>query len=304
MGLTLAMMDSGVGGLSVLAPLIRHCVATGIPLTLTYLADTAWFPYGEKEASVLAPRVALLIDRLIQEAHHPQGFLIACNTVVSVIQGTVLDSLRERLPVWDPITAVCQALVRQITPGDRPLGVMATPLTVRSQVYPRFLAAMSDARQCVGVPCSGLASAVEQWAATGGAGHTPEVAVETLKTVLTPALTSLKQADVTEVVLGCTHYPLVTSLIQQVAQALDLTPLQLIDPAQALWDEVVNWPGVDTHLAQQTERGLTLPGRVQCRFVFTSAVPDEENKYRFLLHTLLGDTDHSLDITFDVWSVD
>lgn len=297
------MMDSGVGGLSVLAPLIRHCLAFGIPLNLTYLADTAWFPYGEKEASLLAPRVAFLIERLLQEANHPHGFLIACNTVVSVIQGAVLQGLRERLPVWDPITAVCQALVRQTTPGDRPLGVMATPLTVRSQVYPKFLVAMSDARQCIGVPCSGLAAAVEYWAATGGAGQDIEDAVTALKAVLAPAVASLKQAEVTEVVLGCTHYPLVSSLIQQVSQAIDPKPLQLIDPAQTLWNEVVNWPDVDTHLAQQTERGLTLPGRVRCRFVFTSSVPDEERKYRFLLRTLLGEADCHLDITFDDWPV-
>jgi glutamate racemase len=297
------MMDSGVGGLSVLAPLIRHCLALGLPLELTYLADTAWFPYGEKEASVLAPRVAHLIERLLQESNSPHGFLIACNTVVSVIQGTLLQGLQARLPVWDPITAVCQTLVRQTTPGGRPLGVMATPLTVRSQVYPKFLAAMADERQCVGIPCSGLAAAVEQWAADGGKQDKNfQAALEALKEVLAPALRGLKQAGVTEVVLGCTHYPLVAPIIQEVAQMIDDKPLQLIDPAQTLWDEVVTWPDLDSWLVQHTERGLTLPGRGRCRFVFTSRVPDEEQKYRFLLHTLLGEANSHLDVTFDVWT--
>ena len=79
--------DSGVGGLSILAP-VREMLPTA---SIVYAADSAGFPYGTKSEAEIAARVPALLGRLV-ERYRPRLAVIACNTASTL----VLPALRQR----------------------------------------------------------------------------------------------------------------------------------------------------------------------------------------------------------------
>src|SRR5215218_11275594 len=91
--------DSGVGGLSVLAP--TRALLPRAPVV--YVADNAGFPYGTKTEAELAARVPALLGRLV-ERFHPRLVVIACNTASTIALGTVRSALD--LPVVGTVPAI------------------------------------------------------------------------------------------------------------------------------------------------------------------------------------------------------
>src|SRR5438067_8064695 len=122
--------DSGVGGLSVLAPtraLLPHA-------PIVYAADSAGFPYGNRSEAEIASRVPALLGRLV-ERFHPRLAVIACNTASTI----ALDHVRSALdlPVVGTVPAIKPAAEISKT---RVIGVLGTEATVR-QPYVDDLAA-------------------------------------------------------------------------------------------------------------------------------------------------------------------
>jgi glutamate racemase len=122
--------DSGVGGLSVLAP-TRALIPTA---PIVYAADSAGFPYGTKTEAELAARVPALLGRLV-ERFRPRLAVIACNTASTI----ALDHVRAALdlPVVGTVPAIKPAAEHSKT---RVIGVLGTEATVR-QPYVDDLAA-------------------------------------------------------------------------------------------------------------------------------------------------------------------
>ncbi|RYE01493.1 MAG: glutamate racemase, partial [Sphingomonadales bacterium] len=91
--------DSGMGGLSVLAPtaaLLPHA-------PIVYVADSAGFPYGTRSEAEIAARVPALLGRLV-ERHHPRLVVIACNTASTIALSAVRAALD--LPVVGTVPAI------------------------------------------------------------------------------------------------------------------------------------------------------------------------------------------------------
>jgi glutamate racemase len=122
--------DSGVGGLSVLAP--ARALLPDMPVV--YAADSAGFPYGTKSEAEIASRVPALLGRLA-ERYHPRLIVIACNTASTIALQVVRDALD--LPVVGTVPAVKVAAAASVT---RTIGVLGTEATVR-QPYVDDLAA-------------------------------------------------------------------------------------------------------------------------------------------------------------------
>ncbi|WP_165856964.1 glutamate racemase [Marinobacter sp. JSM 1782161] len=190
------VFDSGVGGLSIAA-----CLHAAMPsVSLTYLADTAGFPYGDQSEETVIARCVALIERLM--AQEPVDLVVvACNTASTV----VLPALRERLQV--PVVGVVPAIKPAAALSEnRRLGVLATPATVRrpytEDLIQRFAADCEIAR--VGHP--GLV----RWAEAKVGGRPVPLAE------LAEAVRPLADAGVDTVVLGCTHYPLIRDELAQV----------------------------------------------------------------------------------------
>lgn len=216
----IVVFDSGVGGLSV-----AREIAAALPQAgLTYLADTAVFPYGALEPDVLVARVMALMGALIP-ATRPAAVVIACNTASTL----VLPPLRARfadVPFVGTVPAVKPAAERSIS---RRVSVLATPGTVKRD-YTRDLIA-AHGRDCrftlVGSPrLAGLVERVHGGEAVPDAAFLEEIA---------PCFVSDEGGRTDTVVLACTHYPLVRDRLERLAP----WPVDWIDPAPAIARRVV-----------------------------------------------------------------
>jgi glutamate racemase len=184
--------DSGVGGLSVLAP-TRALLPTA---PIVYAADNAAFPYGTRSEAEIASRVPALLGRLV-ERYRPRLAVIACNTASTI----ALDHVRHALdiPVVGTVPAIKPAAAQSKT---RVIGVLGTEATVR-QPYVDDLAA-SFASDCI-VIRHGTKELVELAEAKLGGAPTNPAAV---RSALAPMREAEHGAEIDVVVLACTHFPL------------------------------------------------------------------------------------------------
>lgn len=190
--------DSGVGGLSVLAP--TRVLLPQAPIV--YAADSAGFPYGTKSEAELAERVPALLGRLV-ERFRPRLAVIACNTASTI----ALDHARAALdlPIVGTVPAIKPAAEMSKT---RVIGVLGTEATVR-QPYVDNLAARFAADCTIVRHGSAELVALAEAKLAGEAIDMAAVAA---------AVEPLRQTDqIDTVVLACTHFPL---LADELAAAL------------------------------------------------------------------------------------
>jgi glutamate racemase len=195
----LLFFDSGVGGLSVLAP-TRALLPTA---PIVYAADSAGFPYGTKTEAEIASRVPALLGRLV-ERYHPRLVVIACNTACTI----ALDHVRAALDVHvvGTVPAIKPAAEQSKT---RAIGVLGTDATIR-QRYVDDLAA-SFASDCT-VVRHGSRELVEL-AERKLAGE--PVSVEEVRAATLPLFEQDGGERIDVVVLACTHFPLLEDELRQ-----------------------------------------------------------------------------------------
>lgn len=193
------MFDSGVGGLTVL----HECLVSLSQEDFLYLGDTEWFPYGSRDRGLLRERIAgisgLLLDR------GAKLLVIACNTATSVGQDVARAVAGERgvevVPVVEPQAEIAAA----ITANER-VGVLATPNTVESGAYRRALEAQGRGLEVTEVQAPDLAPFIQNGSLFD------EETMAMARAYCAP----LKKADVDTLILGCTHYPLVSPMLQRI----------------------------------------------------------------------------------------
>ena len=206
----IGVMDSGVGGLSVLRALVRRLPHE----QWLYLADQAHLPYGQKPAEALRAYGLRMASFLLEQG--AKALVVACNTLSAV----ALDAMREAFP-HVPIVGMEPALkpaVRLSRTGR--VGVMATQATLQSPRYRRLKDRFAQQATVVEDPCQGLVERVEAGDLNGPA----------TQRLLTRILAPMQRAGVDVVVLGCTHFPFLEETIRAV-----LGPqVRLLNPAEAV----------------------------------------------------------------------
>jgi glutamate racemase len=214
--LPIGIFDSGVGGLTVL-----HAVAERLPHeNLTYLGDTARVPYGTKSAATVEryaiEDAAFLIEKGIKL------LVVACNTASAMAR----ERLRQEFDV--PILTVLGPGARMAarTTRNRRVGVIATEATVESGAFVRAIHEANGDIEVVQQACPLFVSLVEE-----GEIHSPIA-----RLVVEKYLSGLHQHDIDTLVLGCTHYPLLKSVIAAVMGE----QVALVDSAAATAAEVEN----------------------------------------------------------------
>lgn len=188
----LLFFDSGVGGLSVLAPTARLLPKA----PLVYVADSAGFPYGTRSEGEIAARVPALLGR-IAERFNPRLIVIACNTASTIALQHVRAALD--LPIVGTVPAIKPAAE---TSRTRVIGVLGTEATVR-QPYVDDLAARFAA-DCT-VLRHGSAELVAL-AEASLAGDPPSR--EQLSGVLGGLFDQPEGDRIDVIVNACTHFPL------------------------------------------------------------------------------------------------
>jgi glutamate racemase len=202
----IGVFDSGVGGLSVLRAIRAELPAEHV----LYVADSGYAPYGDRPREFIQARSAAILEFLLER--EAKAIVVACNTAT----GVAVDDLRARfaLPIVAMEPAVKPAVTRTRT------GVVGVLATTRTLSSPRFLGLVD--RHGAGIevliqPCPRLVEQVERGAVSHPATR------RLVEEYVTPLLA--KGADT--LVLGCTHFPFLRPLIEEVAGA----DISIIDPA-------------------------------------------------------------------------
>ncbi|WP_375271982.1 glutamate racemase [Sphingomonas sp.] len=193
--------DSGVGGLSVVAP--TRALLPAAPIV--YAADSAGFPYGTKSEVEIAARVPALLGRLA-ERYRPRLIVIACNTASTIALPAVRAALD--LPIVGTVPSIKPAALASRT---RVIGVLGTEATVR-QPYVDDLAARF-AGDCT-VLRYGSAALVEI-AEAALAGEAPSL--DAVATELAGLFNQPEGNRIDVIVNACTHFPLLEGDMRAVA---------------------------------------------------------------------------------------
>lgn len=205
----IAVFDSGLGGLSVLAA-IRALLPNE---ALIYVADNAHAPYGEKSEEYVLRRVDTLGEFFHQAG--VKAMVVACNTATSA----AVHELRSRYSV--PIVGIEPAIkpAGQLSKSGV-IGVLATERTLAGEKFSRLVAQQVPQLEFVLQPCPGWVQLVES------GDLESEGAIALVRQYVEPVL----EAGADTLVLGCTHYPFLRPLIQSLAGP----DVIIIDPNDAV----------------------------------------------------------------------
>ncbi len=217
--LPIGIFDSGIGGLTVL-----RALQAALPHEhFLYLGDTARLPYGTKSPQTVKNYALNANDILV--ATGVKALVVACNTATAV----ALEALQEKFyPL--PVIGVIQpgAVASLSLSSNGPIVVLATESTAKWHAYRKILIELAPHRQVIEWPCSLLVALAEEGWCEG-----PLVEQIILK-LLAPLLDQLKNVQPACMLLGCTHFPVLRSAIQNV---IGNTPI--IDPAHTVAEELI-----------------------------------------------------------------
>ncbi|HEY9597892.1 MAG TPA: glutamate racemase [Cyanophyceae cyanobacterium] len=202
----IGVFDSGVGGLTVLRELYRQLPNESI----LYFADTARLPYGTRPASEIVQFCREILSWMVQQ--DVKMVVLACNTSDAL----ALETLRKQFNI--PILGLILPGARAAVQDGRRIGVIATPATAASNAYRRAIIEVEPTAQVWQVGCPEFVPLVEQNRIYDP--YTKEVAQQYLAPLL--------QQRIDTLVYGCTHYPHLAPVLQEILPS----PIQLIDPAE------------------------------------------------------------------------
>jgi glutamate racemase len=209
----IGVFDSGVGGISVL----KH-IHTLLPNEdLMYVADSKFAPYGNKTPEFIQERAVWIADFLIGKG--AKALVVACNTATAA----AVDLLRQKyhLPIIGMEPAVKPAAAASKTGV---IGVLATSGTLKSAQFAALLEHYGQQVEVVTQACHGLVECVER-------GELDSTATQDL---LASYVQPLIAAGADTIVLGCTHYPFVRPMIENLVGE----GLVLIDTGAAVAKEL------------------------------------------------------------------
>ncbi|MBF0411889.1 MAG: glutamate racemase [Desulfamplus sp.] len=200
------VFDSGVGGLSVFREIRRYLPSEN----LIYVADSGYAPYGNRSTNFIEKRATAIAHFLLDLK--VKAMVVACNTVTVV----AVNRLRSWCPV--PIIAMEPAIKPAATvTKSGVIGVLATSQTIASPSVSRLCAMYGSNVNVLLQPCPGLVEQVER----------AELNTISTRAMLTNYLAPLIDKGADTIVLGCTHYPFLGQMIQEVAGS----DISIIDPA-------------------------------------------------------------------------
>ncbi len=192
----IAILDSGVGGLTVAKEVMRQLPREKI----IYFGDTARAPYGPRSTEEVKLFTEQIVDYLIQ--FNPKMIVIACNTATAAALDYI--STKVSIPVIGVIHPGARAAISATKSGQ--VGVIGTVGTIGSGAYTVALQQLSPFVQVVSQACPALVPLVEQ-----GMFRSEESQI-----AVAESLNGIKYESIDTLILGCTHYPFLIDPIGKV----------------------------------------------------------------------------------------
>lgn len=194
----IGVFDSGVGGLCAVREIRRLLPRE----SLVYFGDTARIPYGTRSAGTVCRYAAEDVRFLLE--HDPKAIVIACGTV----SANALDVCRAscNVPVIGVIDPACSAALASTK--NRKIGVIATSSTIASGAYEKTLSREAPDVSVISCACPLFVPLVEN----GFVSPDDPVPLEVARRYLAP----IAEAECDTLILGCTHYPHLSAVIEKV----------------------------------------------------------------------------------------
>jgi len=260
----IGVFDSGVGGLSVL-----RAIRQQLPQEqMLYLADQEHVPYGPRPLEEVRAFAEGITRFLL--AQGSKLIVVACNTA----SAAALHDLRHAFPAV--LFVGMEPAVKPAAENTRTgvVGVLATPATFQGALYASVVERFANNTILLQHTCPGLVKQIE-----AGNLDAPET-----RTILRDALLPMLDKGIDTVVLGCTHYPFVIPLIQEIVGS----EVRVIDPAPAVARQVGRLLEADGMLnpGARLRPGVQPEGSGRLLF-FTSG---ESKEFARLLPRLLGES--------------
>lgn len=192
----IGVFDSGMGGISVLKELYKVMPQEDY----IYFGDSKNAPYGTRMAEEIREMTIANVQLLLGQG--AKGIVVACNTATAAAV-RMLRSMYPDVPLVGIEPAIKPAALQ---PGHPTILVMATPMTIKGEKYKALMMRYEQKADIIGLPCPGLVEFVES-------GNTDGADLKIfLEDLLAPYL-----REIDSIVLGCTHYPFVRRLIEEIA---------------------------------------------------------------------------------------
>lgn len=210
----IGIFDSGVGGLSVL----RAIRAQMPEESVIYFGDQGHIPYGPRPMEQIRNFSEAITNFLLERG--AKIIVVACNTA----SAAALRYLREKFPNVQFVGMEPAVKPAAETTQTGRVGVLATPATFQGALYASVVERFANGVELYQDTCPGLVQQIE-----GGNLNGPET-----RKILEEALLPMLVKNIDTVVLGCTHYPFVIPLIQEIVGK----NVRVIDPAPAVARQV------------------------------------------------------------------
>ena len=191
----IAILDSGVGGLTVAKEVMRQLPQENI----IYFGDTARAPYGPRPPMEVVGLTMQIVEYLLQ--FKPKMLVIACNTATAA----ALETVRARvdIPVLGVIAPGARAAIKETRNGN--IGVIGTEGTIKSSAYETALRRIAPNVNVVSLACPSFVPLVEKGLFRS----------EDSQRIVCETLEDLARQPIDTLILGCTHYPFLADYIQQ-----------------------------------------------------------------------------------------
>ncbi|CAK8720395.1 glutamate racemase [Candidatus Electrothrix aarhusensis] len=227
----IGIFDSGVGGMTVARKIEQVCPQ----FPLLYFGDVAHTPYGSKSSDTIIGYSRRNTDFLLNQG--AQVIVVACNSAAA----TSVDVLRAEysVPIIDVITATSSKAAAGTLNGR--IGIIGTRATIQSGIYEKQIKRVTPDYRIYGQACPLLVPLIEEgW-----------LNKRETKMILRRYLHPLRQHQIDTLILGCTHYPLLTHLIQKkIGKKVQLIDSS-IETAQHLKSFLDNSPEITSNIKEK-----------------------------------------------------
>lgn len=208
---SIGIFDSGIGGFSILKKI--HELAPD--LAVHYIADAHFAPYGNKSNQEIIERSRFICSKLIEK--NIDLIVVACNTAT----GIAIDSLREEFDIsFVGVEPFINSLTKNDWEPDDNGCVITTELMSKSERFQKLKLRLDPKEKLSYRSTPKLASIIEEFFTKKNETLLLENLEEELRFV--------KESQFTHLILGCTHYPLISKYIENVTQAKVLSPCTFV----------------------------------------------------------------------------
>ena len=212
------VFDSGAGGLSISREILKLCPF----VDLHYLADKAFFPYGDMDDEKLRSRVLELIAESV-DTIKPEVIVIACNTVSTLVLSDLRQTFKDTLFIG--VVPAVKPAAKHSSSGA--IGVLATPATIQRHYTSELVENHASEKNVYLYGSTPLVHQAEK--------HLSEMKIEPeiLEQELEALLKLSPDNDIDTIVLACTHFPLIRNHLEQLPISRSKA-LSFVDSGEAI----------------------------------------------------------------------